>query len=99
MATIRQNALCIELAKCLYYLSGAYHGKAARDFDTLNWYDRQKWVEEAEAACESASPLLTEARADYFDLASTLARRQAAKVLARITPETPWGDPVLDPRD
>ena len=99
MATIRQNALCIDLAQCIYYLSGAYHGKAARAFDTLSGHEKQLWIDEAEAACESAAPLLQETRPDYFNLAATLARTQAGKVIAKITPETPWGDPVIDPRD
>jgi hypothetical protein len=99
MATIRQNALCIELAKCLHYLGAAYHAKAARDFDTLPGIEKQRLIEEAELSCESLRTFYEPARPDYFDLAATMARGQAAKVLARITPETPWGDPVLDSRD
>ena len=98
MATIRQNALCIDLAKCLHYLGSAYHGKAVQAFDALSGVDKQRLIEEAELSCESLRTVYAAARPDYFDLAATLARTQAGKVLAKITPEAPWGiEP--DPRD
>lgn len=99
MATIRQNALCIDLALCLYYLGAAYHGKAAREFDTLSDLEKQRWIDEAEVACLDVQPLLATARPDYFDLAATLARQSTNKVIARIRPEAPWTDPVIDIRD
>jgi hypothetical protein len=101
MATIRQTAYCIDLARCLYYLSAPYHGVAVRDFDTLNGIDKQPWIDEAEAAFDAVAPLVqrTPTRPDYFDLAASLAHKEAGKVLARISPQSPWGDPVMEPRD
>jgi hypothetical protein len=101
MATIRQNALCIELARCIHALAGPYHGTTMRAFDLMPAREQQRWIEEAEVAFEAAFPLVKvqPTRPDYFDLATGRARDEARKVIAKITPETPWGDPVIDPRD
>jgi hypothetical protein len=100
MANLKQTALCIDAAKCLYYLGAAYHGAAVRDFDLLPAATKHKLVEDAEIALDAVGPYLASTgRPDYFNLAAGMARKESARVLAVIRPETPWGDPVVDPRD
>jgi hypothetical protein len=101
MATIRQNARCIDAARCLYYIGAAYHGAAVRDFDLLPAATKHKLVEDAEIALDAVGPYLSESRPDYFSLAVGIANREAARVLARISETAPWGEPVVgpDPRD
>lgn len=88
--TLRQNVVAIQLARCLYYLHGPYYSVAVRDFDHLEPTDKQRWVDEAEAALEAVKPIAA-TRPDYFGLAAQIARREASKVIGTITPDAPWG--------
>ena len=95
MPTLHQNVCAINLAKALYYVRADYYGIAVRDWDALEPRQKHEYVEHAQDVLDAVRPAPNRT-VDYFGLAATLARRAHGTVVARISPETPWG---VDPRD
>ncbi len=81
--TLHQNVCAINLAKALYYVRADYYGIAVRDWETLEPRAKHEYVEHAQDVLEALRAVARQ-------------RRQADKVVARISPDAPWG---IDPRD
>ena len=92
MVTLQQNLTAIHTAHALYYLRSEYHGIAIAPWEDLAPATRQRWVETAQGVLEDLKPAQDISRPDYFSTAAALARTQGARIIGRISEQTPYGE-------
>ena len=85
MATVKQLAMLGTAAECLYYNHAGFYDIAAPDWHHLPRAVRDQWIETAKDAIEGVGPQRLTRWAEYQN------GFESSKVIARITPETPWG--------
>ena len=74
-----------QLAASIYYASEAMYHRDGLHFDALDPNRRHLYIELAEDDLQRLAPLPS--APPLFDLAVSLARSEAAKVVGRITPD------------
>jgi hypothetical protein len=73
-------------AECLYYNHAGFYDIAVPDWKHLPRATRDQWIESAKDAIEGVGPQRPTRWAEYQ------AGFNSSKVIARITPEAPWGE-------
>ena len=94
-ARLRINATACELAKALYYGRAEAFGLAVMAWEATDPATRHYFVGHALDVLEAIRPAGTGNRV----FAALHAERARPAVVASLTPECPWGDPVIDARD
>lgn len=93
MASLTFNVAAIHLAQALYYSRAEAYGLAlTSEWEQLAPREKHDYVEQAQLALEAVRPAPN--TTNYFGLAASLARRERDKVIARITPEAPYGEEI-----
>lgn len=88
MSTVAYAAAACELAIVIFYARQQAFGLPEWTWHNLEPNEKAKYVARATELLESLRPAT---RADYFALASSLARAEAKNVIGRITPTEPYG--------
>jgi hypothetical protein len=86
----------LQLAASVYYAQALIRNADVPHFDALSPSEKHRYVHLAEVALIAAEP------SPYLQVAIGLSRAEGARVVGRISPSTPWGDPTplpIDSRD
>lgn len=92
--TLRLNAEAVWLAQKLHVAVCDFYGCPYEAWDTLSAERRGDYIHKTANLIQSMMPLPEGPRVPLFEQAVSMARAEAARVLARITPEFPYGQPV-----
>ena len=84
---LKLNAVVCDLAKTIYYAQAEVYG------GHVHWYGlseatKADYVSKAANVIQGCAPVT---RDGLFEQATAVARQEAARVLGRIDPQTPWG--------
>lgn len=90
---LKVNAVVCDLAKTIYYAQAEVYG------NTLHWYalskeTKDRFISHAANVIQACAPV--ERKPDLFEQVVAVARAQAAVIVGRIDPQTPWGHARTD---